>query len=159
MKKAALLFLLLPLAAAAPGERKLPVGALTGPGGFRASVELALTPSEQSRGLMFRTELKPGTGMLFAFPEEGARVFWMKNTFVDLDIIFLDSSLRVVKVFHRVPRTREDTPDAEIPRVGARARYVLELPAGAARAAGLRPGSALKYSGPPLKPRFDKDSN
>lgn len=131
---------------------KVPAGAslaeLTMPDGFRVSVELALTPEQQSKGLMFRPHLAPGAGMLFVFKDPGLKSFWMKNTIIDLDMVFLDADLKVVKVFHRVPRSRPDLPEDEIARASSPASCVLELAAGSARAHGLKPGSVLKISFP-----------
>lgn len=121
---------------------------LTFPDGFKVSAELALTPAQQSKGLMFRPSLEPGAGMLFVFKDPGMKSFWMKNTIIDLDMVFLDADLKVLKVFHRVPRSRPDLPEDEIARVSAPASCVLELPAGAARAHGLKPGSVIKFSFP-----------
>lgn len=144
--------LLLPAAA---GALRVPAGAatalLTLPDGFRVSAELALTPEAQARGLMFRKELPEGSGMLFVFGAVEPRSFWMKNTFIDLDIIFLDGDLKVLKVFHRVPRSFEGQPEGELARVSSAAACVLELPAGAARAHKLKPGARLKISFPAEK--------
>lgn len=61
-------------------------------------VELASTPQEREQGLMFRESVPDGTGMLFVFGDEAIRGFWMDNTYVDLDIAFLDASYRVVDI-------------------------------------------------------------
>lgn len=118
------------------------------PDGFRVSAELALTPEAQRKGLMFREELAAGRGMLFVFGELAPRSFWMKNTWLDLDMVFLDGNLKVLKVFHRVPRSRPGQPEAEVARAAAPAALVLELAAGAARAHKVRPGARLKISFP-----------
>ncbi len=127
---------------------KVPGGAalasLTLPDGFVVTAELALTQEQQARGLMFRASLPPDRGMLFAFSDGGFKSFWMKNTLIDLDMVFLDADLRVAKVFHRVPRSYEGQPESEVARAGAPARFVLELPAGCARAHRLKPGSTIK---------------
>ena len=133
---------------------KIPAGAglaeLVLPDGFKVTAELALTPAQQSKGLMFRPYLAPGAGMLFVFKDPGLKSFWMKNTIIDLDMVFLDADLKVVKVFHRVPRSRTDLPEEEIARASAPASCVLELAAGTARAHGLKPGSLIKISFPRL---------
>lgn len=130
---------------------KVPEGAreavLTLPDGFRVGVELALTREEQSKGLMFRKELKEDRGMLFVFREAGEKSFWMKNTFVELDIVFLDRDLKVGKVFHRVPPSNVKE-GGEVAVVAAPALCVLELAGGAARRHGLKPGARLKMTFP-----------
>ena len=140
------------LGAAAPALR-VPAGAelalLTLPDGSKVSAELALTPEAKEKGLMFRTELAPGRGMLFVFGETAPRSFWMKNTYIDLDMVFLDGDLKVLKVFHRVPRSFPGQPEGELARAYAPAACVLELPAGEARARKLKPGAKLRISFPP----------
>ena len=97
---------------------------------------------------MFRGELPRDGGMLFVFSGLEARSFWMKNTFIDLDIVFLDGELKVIRVFHRVPRSNPGQAESEVARVSAPAACVLELPAGAARAHRVKPGSKIKISFP-----------
>lgn len=130
----------------------VPAGAesavITLPDGFKVSAELALTPEAQQKGLMFRNELPAGRGMLFVFGETAPRSFWMKNTWVDLDMVFLDRELTVLRVFHRVPRSVPGQSDSEVARAQSPAAMVLELPAGAARSHKLKPGSRLKISFP-----------
>jgi uncharacterized membrane protein (UPF0127 family) len=60
--------------------------------------EVASTPQERERGLMFRESVPDGTGMLFVFGDEAIRGFWMDNTYVDLDIAFMDASYRIVDI-------------------------------------------------------------
>jgi len=122
------------------------------PDGFRVRAELALTPETQEKGLMFREELARDRGMLFVFGPLENRSFWMKNTFIDLDMVFLDSDLKVIKVFHRVPRSSRGLPDSEVARASAPAACVLELPAGTARAHRVRPGVKIRISFPPAIP-------
>jgi len=121
------------------------------PDGFRVKAELALTPEIQARGLMFREELPRDRGMLFVFGGMATRSFWMKNTYMDLDMAFLDADLKVLKVFHRVPRSRPGQSESEVARVSAPAACVLELPGRAARAHLVKPGAKLKIFFPPAK--------
>ncbi|KAF0125644.1 MAG: hypothetical protein FD189_1194 [Elusimicrobia bacterium] len=115
------------------------------PCGKKISVELALTPEEHARGLMDRPRLAPDSGMLFVFTSGGNRLFWMKNTLVDLDMIFIDGALRISSVSAGVPRTRPGAPDAEIARVSGYGAYVLEVASGAAAACGAEPGARVSF--------------
>ena len=128
----------------------IPTGAseaeITLPDGFKVKARLALSPGEHSKGLMFVADLPQNTGMLFVFAEDGVKYFWMKNTFIDLDMVFLSGVMKAGRIFHRVPRSFEGQPEAEVARAGAPARFVLELAGGTARAHGLKPGSKLKLS-------------
>ncbi|OGR50582.1 MAG: hypothetical protein A2049_10830 [Elusimicrobia bacterium GWA2_62_23] len=152
MTRPALAFALLALFAAGAAALRVPAGAREArvllPDGFAVKAELALTPEEQARGLMFREALPEGRGMLFVFGDPGVKSFWMKNTLVDLDMVFLDDKMKVLRVFHRVPRSRPDQPEAEVARAVAPASAVLELPAGCARAHKANPGSVLRVSFP-----------
>lgn len=119
----------------------------------RVRVELALDEETRRQGLMFRRELAPDAGMLFVFPPPPRQQsFWMRNTYVPLDMIFIDDALRVVGVVERTePLT--DTPRA----VRGASQYVLEVNAGFARAHGLGPGARIEIIGldgapPPAAP-------
>lgn len=153
MTRPALAFVLLALFAAGAAALRVPAGAREAlvllPDGFAVKAELALTPEEQARGLMFRESLPEGRGMLFVFGDPGVKSFWMKNTLVDLDMVFLDDKMKVLRVFHRVPSSRPDQPEAEVARAVAPASAVLELPAGCARAHKAAPGAVLRVSFPP----------
>ncbi|OGS11215.1 MAG: hypothetical protein A2234_11045 [Elusimicrobia bacterium RIFOXYA2_FULL_58_8] len=121
---------------------------LTMPDGSRVEAELALTPQAQTRGLMFKETMPDKAGMLFVFADDEIRTFWMKNTYVSLDIVFLDGDMKVRNVFHRVPRSNPSQPEAEVAKVSAPAKFVLELAAGKARKSRLQPGSVIKVYPP-----------
>ena len=97
--------------------------------------EVAATPGERSQGLMGRAQLPDGTGMLFVFPEEDNRSFWMRNTLISLDIAFMDSEFRVVDIQTMEARS-EDFHDSRQP-----AMYALEVPKGWFAAHGVRIGA------------------
>ena len=110
--------------------------------GERFTVELADTQEKQALGLMFRERLADDHGMLFLFPGEARRSFWMKNTRIPLDIFYFDGNLELVSVAeHAQPCRTQRCPS--YPREGP-AQYVLELNAGKAAALGVRPGDALE---------------
>jgi len=105
-------------------------------------VEVAATPAGRARGLMFRRELAPMHGMLFVFPEEADHAFWMKNTQVSLDIIFIDTGHRVVGIeTNTMPYSERRL------RAGRRSRYVLEVPAGSCASQGIEVGDSLEFRG------------
>lgn len=110
--------------------------------GEKFTVELAQTPDEQSLGLMFREEMDDSHGMLFIFPVEGMRSFWMKNTRIPLDIFYFDADLKLVSVSENAkPCKTRRCPN--YPSAGP-ARYVLELNAGKAAELGVEPGDVLE---------------
>ena len=74
--------------------------------GERFRVELAETPDKQALGLMFRDQLPEDRGMLFLFPAEAPRSFWMKNTRIPLDIFYFDGEKRLVSVAEDTPPCR-----------------------------------------------------
>jgi uncharacterized protein len=103
-------------------------------------VELAVTPEEQARGLMFRERLGVDAGMLFIFGKEEMRSFWMRNTLIPLDMVFITSGLKVVHV-HDFAKPRDETAvSSRFP-----AKYVLEVNGGNAAACGIKPGTRVKF--------------
>ena len=109
--------------------------------GERFSVEVVRTPEKQALGLMYRDEMADDHGMLFIFPNEARRSFWMKNTRIALDIIYFDADLRMVSVSENTPPCR--TPRCPSYPSEGPAQYVLELNAGKASELDLEAGSSL----------------
>jgi len=103
-------------------------------------VELAETSAEKTKGLMYRTELPEEHGMLFIFEKDSPRNFWMKNTLIPLDMIFINSELEVVEVKANVPPCKDD-PCPSYPSEPA--RYVLEVNGGLAEKKGIKAGSIV----------------
>ena len=104
------------------------------------SVELADTDEERSRGLMFREELHRKEGMLFVFETPSRAIFWMRNTLISLDMIFVDSSGRVRHV-HQDAVPGDETPI----NGGDDILVVLEIKGGLARRYGIVPGSEMQH--------------
>lgn len=90
-------------------------------------VEVADTPETRGLGLMHRTELPPGTGMLFIFEEEKPLSFWMKNTLIPLDIFYFTATGALVSRTTMTPCRSDSCPS--YPSEGP-AKYALEVPAG-----------------------------
>jgi uncharacterized membrane protein (UPF0127 family) len=103
-------------------------------------VQVARTEEERERGLMSVRSLPAHTGMLFVFERDGPVAFWMKDTLIPLDMIFVGADGTVRKVFVRVPVVSPQLPDTQIPLEQGTAKFVIELPAGEAPADGLQPG-------------------
>lgn len=105
-------------------------------------VTLAATARERQKGLMFVKDMPEDSGLLFAFPEQTQQKFWMKNTYLPLDMIFMDTRGKVVGILHDVPPL--NTISRTIP---APSRYVLELNGGRARQLRISEDSMLEYPG------------
>ncbi len=118
---------------------------ITLPDGFTVKAELAITPEETEKGLMYRTELPEGSGMLFVFEDNAPRYFWMKNTLIDLDIIFITSDLKVFSYEEHVPHSYLYTPDSQVATAVGFGQYVLELPAGSVKKHKIEEGSFLEF--------------
>jgi len=125
--------------AACPGDR---VEIETSGGGVIAfAVEIADTPDERARGLMFRTDLAQDAGMLFLFDGAQERAFWMENTPLSLDMLFIGDDGRICGMVERAaPFTRDPR------RSGCAARAVLEINGGLAQALGLTVGARLRHA-------------
>ncbi|HWZ85821.1 MAG TPA: DUF192 domain-containing protein [Thermoanaerobaculia bacterium] len=141
-------------AAAGPGSSApapTPTAATAAPAGPRAEMpsgavyrlELARTPEEQALGLMYRESLPDRTGMLFLFDDAQPHHFWMKNTMIPLDMIWMDESGRVVYVSANTPPCKAE-PCATYGPEGP-ARQVLEIAGGLAAKENVTVGSTLKF--------------
>jgi hypothetical protein len=107
------------------------------------SLEISDTPEKRARGLMFRENLCDDCGMLFVYDEEINSKFWMKNMLIPLDIIWLDSDLKVIHVANAVPCVMEE---CEIYGLELeKSRYVLEVNFGVSERIGLGEGSDLEF--------------
>jgi len=106
------------------------------------SLELADEEKERQRGLMFRKEMCQKCGMLFVFEKASNRSFWMENTFIALDIIFIDSNGQIVNI------AKETTPLDASKRYNSSkpAKYVLEVNSGFSVENNLQPGDKLDIS-------------
>jgi uncharacterized membrane protein (UPF0127 family) len=113
------------------------------PSGAVYKLELARTPEEQQQGLMFRESLPPSSGMLFLFGEPGVHQFWMKNTMIPLDMIWLDADGKVLFVSADTPPCKADPCPSYGP--SAPAVNVLEIPGGMAKKENVEVGSVLKF--------------
>jgi len=102
------------------------------------TVEIADTEQARERGLMFRKELPPGRGMLFDFQREQQVGFWMKNTLIPLDMIFIDGRGRIVSIAQDAKPMSED-----VIMSGGQVRAVLEVDGGTARRLGIAPGDRV----------------
>jgi uncharacterized membrane protein (UPF0127 family) len=130
-----------PEAPARPGARVV----IESAGGAHAvSVEVVRTDADRARGLMYRPKLDPDAGMLFVFDETEDHSFWMKNTLIPLDMIFIDDGGRIVGVVERAE------PLTETPRTaGKPSRFVLEVNGGWCAAHGVRPGDRVRFENVP----------
>ncbi len=120
-----------------PRQPRVIVQGASGPAAVR--VEVARTPEEQRRGLMHRHALAPDAGMLFVFPSEERHSFWMENTFLALDLLFIGDDGVVRAIVERAPLGREADDG------GVSSRYVLEVNRGWSRAHGVKPGAKVTF--------------
>ncbi len=130
-------FLLSALTACAD-ENKATLITASGPEVF--NIEIANTSEERAQGLMFRQSLADDAGMLFDFGEEREVAFWMSNTFIPLDMIFIAADGEI-KSIHENARPQDPT---SIPS-GFPVRFVLEIPGGRSREIGLVVGDRLEH--------------
>ncbi len=108
--------------------------------GNSLKLEVARTQNEHAQGLMYRREMDRNAGMLFIFPEAKERTFWMKNTVLSLDIIFIDEQKKVLGVVEKaVPFSTKSVG------VEGASKYVIEVNAGVARELGIVPGTKVVF--------------
>ena len=109
-------------------------------GDYRFNVEVVDTPESRAQGLMFRTELADDAGMLFDFKEEREVSFWMQNTLIPLDMIFVGTD-GVIDTIHVNARPQDPTSiPSEVP-----VQFVLEIPGGRSVEIGLKPGDTMEH--------------
>lgn len=113
------------------------------PDGSSIAVEVVADPESRARGLMYRPSLAENRGMLFLFPAPDVHSFWMKDTLIPLDMIWLDPERRIIAIERDVPPCQADPCPSYGP--SAEALYVLELAAGQAAAHRLERGDVLEF--------------
>lgn len=126
------------------------LGTISTPAGTTIFVEIADSPDTRAQGLMFRPSMAPDRGMLFLFPEVGDHDFWMKNTLISLDMIWLDQSGTILHLESNVPvcaRNDDGCPRYQSPH---KSLQILELNAGMANKLDLAVGSQLTINLPPM---------
>lgn len=125
---------------------RLPATEVILPDGEIILAELAVTPEEQARGLMYRSELPENRGMLFIGTRSQRRSFWMFRCLIPLDIIWLDGAHRIVEIVREAPPCGSADASA-CPSYGGTANsvYVLELAAGQADEHGLGLGDRIEF--------------
>jgi uncharacterized protein len=117
-----------------------PLEVVTARGSIRFDVEIADSPSEQEQGLMWRGSMPVNHGMLFLFPGESERGFWMRNTYIPLDIIFIRADGRI----HSIARSTTPLSEAIVPS-GGPVSAVLEINGGLAEHLGVLPGDRVRH--------------
>ena len=111
----------------------------TAKGAFAFSLEIADTPAAREKGLMFRTSLSPDAGMLFDYHGEQQTSFWMQNTLIPLDMVFIGAD-GVVRTIHANARPMDTTPiPSEVP-----VQFVFEIAGGRGAEIGLRVGDTFE---------------
>jgi uncharacterized membrane protein (UPF0127 family) len=111
-------------------------------GSFHFDVEIAATPEQQERGLMFRDKMAADAGMIFPQESDRTMEFWMKNTYLPLDMIFIASNGRIAHIApDAIPRSEKTIPS------GGPIRAVLELNGGTAAKLGIHVGDIVAFQG------------
>jgi uncharacterized protein len=118
------------------GTSELTIQTAAGPQKF--SIELALTDAQMEQGLMFRRSMAPDAGMLFDFKQPTPVTMWMKNTVIPLDMLFLDTSGKIIDIHQRAVPYSTDIIASAVP-----ARYVIELNGGTVARLGIRLGDQV----------------
>jgi uncharacterized membrane protein (UPF0127 family) len=114
-----------------------------GGGNYRFSVEVAQTPGQQAQGLMFRETMAADAGMVFVYASPQPVAFWMKNTLIPLDMLFVGVDGRVVNIHERaVPGVLDGIPSA------GPVTAVVEINGGMAARLGIRPGDRVVFPAP-----------
>lgn len=108
---------------------------------LRLDIEIAASSGEREQGLMWRKKMDENQGMLFIFDFQEPQSFWMRNTYIPLDIIYANEAFEVVSIRRNAP-VLNDTPQPS----GPPARYVVEVKAGVADKYGIKPGIRVAWS-------------
>ncbi|MFO0725197.1 MAG: DUF192 domain-containing protein [Myxococcota bacterium] len=128
---------------AAPRGPQIPITIATDGGDQTFQAEIADTPDERQLGLMHRTAMREKDGMIFLFPREQPLSFWMRNTLIPLDMVFIKADHTILGIVENA------TPKTDSPRrVDGNSQFVLELNGGSAKKFGLHAGQMVKFYAP-----------
>ena len=108
----------------------------------RVKADVVRTYEDQMKGLMFREEMCASCGMLFIYPKDESHTFWMKNTYISLDMIFIDKEMKVVGFVENAPPLTEDSQSIDKP-----SRYILEVNGGFVKKNGIKAGDKVRWEG------------
>jgi uncharacterized membrane protein (UPF0127 family) len=112
----------------------------TAKGSQRFNIELALTPAQQEQGLMFRRSMAADAGMLFVFPATAPQIFWMHNTLIPLDMLFIAADGRIADIHERAVPMSDATIASKVPVLA-----VLELNGGTVSRLGIKVGDLVRH--------------
>jgi uncharacterized membrane protein (UPF0127 family) len=118
----------------------------TGGSAYKFEVEVVTTPETRAQGLMFRKAMPPNAGMLFIYPGEQPVSFWMKNTLIPLDMLFVKADGSIAHIAHNAVPMDETPIDS-----GAAVKAVLEINGGTANALGIQEGDKVEYQAQPAQ--------
>lgn len=121
------------------GLEVIEVTVTTDDGSHTFRTEVAATPEQKNRGMMFRDEMAPDTAMIFPYEEAADRGFWMRNTFLPLDIIFIAEDRTIINIGEGIP-FNEESVTSDAPAIA-----VLELLGGTAEELGIGPGDTVSW--------------
>lgn len=120
-------------------KSSLTIDTASGPQPF--TIELALSPAQQEQGLMYRREMAADAGMLFVFPGPEIANFWMRNTFIPLDMLFVTADGHIAQIHERAVPMKDDAITSDRPVLA-----VLELNGGTVSRLGIKPGDLVHYA-------------
>lgn len=121
------------------GLQQVPLTVASATGTHRFVVEVARTPQEQQRGMMFRQSVAPNRGMIFPYDPPQPVAFWMKNTLIPLDIIYVRADGTIAQITTATPQSLEAIPSSEP------IALVLEIGGGRAAELGIKPGDRVSW--------------
>jgi uncharacterized membrane protein (UPF0127 family) len=107
---------------------------------FAFQVEIADTPSKREMGLQYRRELSDDKGMIFLFPSESVQSFWMKNTPIPLDMIFISGDKKIVGIVEQTAPFSLDPRSVNVP-----SQFVLEINGGLSKRRGITTGDTVRF--------------
>jgi uncharacterized protein len=140
----------IPIPADPRAQTGLPVAQIKTAENLAINAEIVWLEPQREKGLMFRTSVPPGTGMLFVFDNEGYRDIWMKNTWVDLDVVFIGENKQITSIAHNIKASDPKFPDRDPEICSGYGKYCLEIAAGESVRLHLTKNSQLLFDLTPI---------